>query len=114
MARKIQYGKATAKNNVVNHIFAAIGIGDEVEKVQGEGEIGGKPGGHWQGAAERMQCGRFHLKHKKMGASQKPKLEWLPPGAQRRSDKQDDIGHAASCNGHVRGTVQRKPANLQA
>jgi hypothetical protein len=57
MARKIQHGEATSKNNVVNHIFAAIGIGDEVEEVQGEGEIGGQPRSHRQGAAERMQCG---------------------------------------------------------
>jgi hypothetical protein len=52
MARKIQYGEAAAKNNVMDHILAAIGIRDEVEEVEGEGEIGGQPGGHWQGAAD--------------------------------------------------------------
>jgi hypothetical protein len=57
MARKIQYGEAAAKNDVMDHILAAVGIRDEVEEVEGEGEIGGQPGGHWQGAADRKQCG---------------------------------------------------------
>ena len=52
MTRKIQYGEAAAKNNVVDHILAAIGICDEVEEVEGEGEVGGQPGGHWQSAAD--------------------------------------------------------------
>ena len=51
MAGKIEDGKATAEEQVMHDVFPAIRIGNKVEKVEREGEVGWDPSGHGQSAA---------------------------------------------------------------
>ena len=51
MAGEVEEGKAAAEEHVMHEVGSAIGVGNKVEEVEGEGEIGWQPEGHGQGAA---------------------------------------------------------------
>ncbi len=69
MAGKVEQGKAASKNHVMNDILASIGVGNQMQQMQGEGKVRRQPGCHGQSATKycKWECGdgKFEMPFKK-------------------------------------------------